>query len=229
MTAMNMEIRGIARRFRPAAAFASMVLFACTLQGTSITLLSSSATVQNNAGMATINIVQNPVWATPIGASSWISFTTTGDPADSHFIQLPNLMVVSFTDTFNLDGPVTFASLDVLADDTTDVIINGHMILAQTTSLGPHCTSLPVGCLSNTTGHLQTSDFASFWKIGQNTLQFDTVQLGNQSFGLDFAASINTSVTAPSIPEPSAAVLGGSGLLGLVLFAIARRRAHKSI
>ena len=154
VTRLNMELSVVARRCYPAAAITSMILFAFSLQGSVITVASSAGTVQNNAGMATINIVPNPVWANPVGTSNWISYTTTGNPADPSFIQLPNLMVVSFTDTFILDGPVTSADLDVLADDTTDVIINGHMILSQTTSLGPHCTSQPIGCLTSTEGHL---------------------------------------------------------------------------
>lgn len=213
---------------------ASIILFACSLDASTITVGSSAATVQNNSGMPTQNIDTNPVWAAPLGTSSWVSITTTGSPPDANFVTLPNGTDVAFTQTFTLDGPVASASLDVLADDTTDVILNGHMIMPATTTLGPHCASAPIGCLTVTEGQLQTADFGQFWNVGANTLEFDTQQLGSQSFGLDFTGTIVTTTgsTGPTggtgpvtVPEPSAASLGGAGLLALLLLAVLRSRS----
>jgi len=98
-----------------------------------ITPLDSSALTTTNNSIAlgltnagpTQNIIGNSAWAAPLAGSSWVSFTTTGATNNSNFYTVPNGTAVTFAETFTLNGPITNAFLNVLADDTTAVILNG--------------------------------------------------------------------------------------------------------
>jgi hypothetical protein len=91
-----------------------MITTSCllTARADTITQINSSASeTTNNSGFATQDISPVPAWASALGGSSWVSFANAGE--------VPNGMAVTFSDTFQLSGPVTAATLMVLADDTT--------------------------------------------------------------------------------------------------------------
>ncbi|MGA2419211.1 MAG: PEP-CTERM sorting domain-containing protein [Candidatus Acidiferrum sp.] len=186
-------------------------------------LVSSATTTTNNSvalGLtnagATQNIVGNSAWAAPLAGSSWVSFTTTGDTSNSNFYTVPNGTAVTFAETFTLSGPVTNAFLNVLADDTTTLILNGTTL--YNANLGgsyPTCSSIAIGCLQSTEGSFNTAQLLPYLNAnGTNTLDFVVYQEAGSSFGLDYSGSVTT---ATATPEPGTLVLLGAGLLGLAL------------
>jgi hypothetical protein len=183
-----------------------------TAKADNTSLASSSTNTTNNSGSATQNIVGNSAWAGPLAASSWVSFANTGDTSNPGFTVVPNGTAVTFSETFNLSGTVTSANLDVLADDTTSVWINGTEIASA--NLGgsyPTCSSLPIGCLTGTEGIFTTAQLVPYLVDGVNTISFVVYQEAGSSYGLDYAGTIAT-------PEPGSLMLLGSGLIGLVGF-----------
>src|SRR5271163_4603588 len=186
-----------------------------------ITPLTSSATTTTNNSVAlgitnagaTQNIIGNAAWAAPLPGSSWISFTTTGDTSNSDFYTVPNGTTVTFAESFTLNGPITSAFLDVFADDTTSVVINGTTLYsANLTGNYPTCSSVAVGCLTSTEGIFNTAQLLPYLNAnGVNTIDFTVYQEAGSSFGLDYAGSITTA------PEPGTLVLLGAGFLGLAL------------
>lgn len=182
----------------------------------STSVVSSTATT-NSSGYATQVISPNPAWAAPLAGSSWISFTNTGDPSSAGFIVVPNGTAVTFTETFNLTGTITGANLDVLADDTSSVWLNGTELASG--NLGgsyPTCSSLPIGCLSGTMGVFDFAQLQPYLTDGTNTLSFVVYQEAGSSYGLDYAGTVTTT------PEPGLLMMLGTGLFGIAL--TARRR-----
>jgi PEP-CTERM motif len=118
---------------------------------------------------------------------------------------------------FDLTGTITGATLDVLADDTASVWLNGTELAAA--NLGgsyPTCSSLPIGCLTGTMGVFDFAELQPFLVDGTNTLSFVVYQEAGSSYGLDYAGTITTT------PEPGSLLMLGMGLTGIVL--TARRR-----
>jgi hypothetical protein len=80
---------------------------------------------------------------------------------------------VTFTDTFNLSGLVTGATLRVLADDTASVIVNGTIIFAANLNGSyPTCSSVPIGCLTSTEGVFTLAQLQPYLNVGSNTISF---------------------------------------------------------
>ena len=76
----------------------------------------------NSSGNPTIAIDPNPLGPLPLGTSSWVSFTTSGNPTASNYVQVANGTVTSFFDNFCLSGTPTSGSIEVMADDSTSVL-----------------------------------------------------------------------------------------------------------
>ena len=189
------------------------------------TLASSATTTNNsvaqgltNAG-ATQAIVGNAAWAAPLAGSSWISFTTTGDTGNPDFYTVPNGTAVTFEQKFSLNGTITSAFLDVLADDTTSVVINGNTLYAPNLNGSyPTCSSIEIGCLASTEGVFNTAQLLPYLINGANTLDFTVYQKAGSSFGLDYAGAITTDTDhRVTTPEPDTMLMLSLGLsvLGL--------------
>jgi PEP-CTERM motif len=174
------------------------------------TLVASSTATTNSSGSATQEISGNPAWAAPLAGSSWISFANTGDPSAPGFTVLPNGTAVTFSETFNLYGTITGANLNVLADDTASVWLNGVELASG--NLGgsyPTCSSLPIGCLTSTMGSFDFAQLQPYLQDGTNTLSFVVYQEAGSSYGLDYAGTVTT-------PEPGSLPMLGAGLIGIV-------------
>jgi hypothetical protein len=161
---------------------------------------------------ATVAITPNPGWA-PAGSadsitSQWVSFEagTGAGPA----VVAPNgtySYFTSFTAAANSTG-----SIYVLADDTTDVFLNGHLLQPEAGGPNSICQTAQPNCTMPLLVTL--ADFVN----GTNVLEFDVDQSALVSTGLDFYGTVQSGVT----PEPSSFILLGSGLLGVA--GVIRRR-----
>jgi hypothetical protein len=198
------------------------------------TLDSSAATTNNSVALGLTNagatqaIVGNAAWAAPLAGSSWISFTTTGDTSNSNFYTVPNGTAVTFEQKFSLNGTITSAFLDVLADDTTSVVINGTTLYAPNLNGSyPTCSSIEIGCLTSTEGVFNTAHLLPYLINGVNTLDFTVYQRAGSSFGLDYAGAITTTTDSDhtvTTPEPGTMLMLGMGLGILGLAATKLRR-----
>lgn len=195
---------------------------ALSMQAGVINLDSSATTTTNNSvalgvvnAGATQNIVPNTAWYGPLAGSSWVSFANTGTTSATGFYTVPNGEAVTFSQNFNVSGTVTAAFLNVLADDTTSVVLNGNTIYSAV--LGgsyPTCSSAAIGCLQDTEGSFSLASFGSFLKQGTNTLSFTTYQENSSSYGLDYVGSVTTAA-----PEPASLGFVGLGLAGALVWA----------
>jgi hypothetical protein len=165
-----------------------------------------------------MNISQNPAWYGPLAGSSWISFEQSGDPSSPGFVSPPNGTSVTFMDSFFVDGTPTNGVLNVFADDTTSVTLNGTLLKAAGTTTGSHCSANGIGCLSITEGDITLTGELT---AGVNTISFDVVQQAGSSYGLDYSGAIN--YTATATPEP-----GTIALMGLPLLALGLARRKRS-
>ncbi len=205
--------------------FFLLSLGAPLMQASIVNLDSSAANTTNNSGHATVNLDPNSAWAPALPNSYWISNGITGSPAEAGFYVAANGTTVTFSESFNLKGAITAASLSVMADDTTSVIVNGTTIFeANNDPAGgyPTCSAQPIGCLANTAMTFSTNQLVPYLKSGSNLIQFGVEQKNAGSFGLDYAGVITTS------PEPASLALIGSGLLAVALVGRRRRRNSKS-
>jgi hypothetical protein len=203
-----------------------LALLSVAAKATVVYIDSEAANTTNNSGHPTVGLtgqlLPNPGWATALPDSDWISFGATGDHSDRGYFSPPDGTVVTFTTRFTLAGAITGASLDVLADDSTSVILNGHQLIAADLKPGTRCASAPIGCLTSTEGVFTFAELSPYLVDGTNTLSFGVVQVAGSSFGLDFAGMVDDGPqTQTETPETATiAFIGG----GLVVLALLRRR-----
>ncbi len=162
----------------------------------------------------TYNLGTGGVWANPTGSSSWVGINPKDGPSGTHVE--PN-GIYDYTSTFYIGGGGSTAtgSLTVMADDTTDVYLNGVKVLDAATFLvaGKNCTFYTPNCLVPVTVSL-----TGLLQNGTNTLKFDVDQDYGSATGLDFSGTVS-SVT----PEPNSLLLLGTGLSMLAGLAYSRR------
>jgi PEP-CTERM motif len=178
-------------------------------QGTTASPGADGGIESNSMGGPTIQIPPNPFWASAEPGSSWVSFTQSGNPASPGFVVVPNTTVVTFRESFVLApaGGNYTGNLIVFADDSTSVIVDGVLRMAEATTVGNTyaiCSDFGIGCRVETRGIIPLS-----LAPGAHTFEFAVAQRNLSSFGLDYAANLI------AVPEPGTMLLLATGLIGL--------------
>ena len=194
---------------------AAIALLASTVYADTVALASLGTAADpgqtNSSGSPTIAIDPNAAWSNALGTSSWVSYTTSGNPNDSNFVLVANGTVTKFFDSFNLLGTPTSGSIEVMADDSTSVILNGHLLVAEastTNNTYSTCSDFAISCKGAYVIDLPTD----YLVTGDNLLEFDVAQRAGWSYGLDYYGQINQTV-----PDPSSMLLLGTGLSTVVM------------
>jgi hypothetical protein len=182
-------------------------------------LANPSSEVALNGTASTFDITPNGVWSAPVSGSSWVSQNFGTQPNGP--VTAPNGYYV-YTTTFGAAGGSYNGTINVMADDTVAVYLNG--ILTPIVSAGAiggdgKCADNQPNCTT-----LDTVNFNATLNAGgitANTLTFVVEQTGLSAEGVDFSG---TFVTALPTPEPNSLILLGTGLLSAAGVVVRKRR-----
>lgn len=167
-----------------------------------------------------VTIDEHPRWQSddPNGprdrGAQWISYADTGyqgavlaPPGGSVDNPTGDTVIMTITETFFATSGSRLM-LDVWADDTAEVFIDGVSVLPPNFTQDT-CADGPTGCEPGENGVV---DFV-FSSTGVHTISFDVFQVGtgnnttSNPFGLLYSGTV--------VPEPTTLALLGLGLLGL--------------
>jgi len=180
-----------------------------TVSGTGVSSPASSTTVAIGTGMGS----QVGAWGGPIGTSTWVSFDNS-QPGSGIVPSNGDYVYETQINTSGLSGTLT-GSLNILADDTVSVFVNGTVLadedeIATPVGADGHCSAGVPSCAGSTGTPVTLTGLVS----GLNTIYFVVEQTGLDAEGLDFSGTINGTVQTTLTPEPSTLLMLGTGLIG---------------
>ena len=169
------------------------------------------------------------IWNSSLtGSSSWVSYGQTGPTTPQGSQPGGNFApngTYFFATTFTLDANATAFTLNLLADDTVNVFLDGNpsnILENFTPGLNGTCQINQPNCENVfTINQLTNPGGLPFLTAGSHTLDFEVFQLASADMGLDFTGTITTG----SVPEPSTLLMLGTGLIGSAGALLRRMRA----
>jgi hypothetical protein len=194
------------------------------------TTVYASTTAHGNIGVVGTDynltgVTVGNTWAAALGASSWVGILPTAGPTGT---VNPAQGTYTFTQDLGTGLSAYHGSIDVLADDTTEVWLNGTQLLADDTAGGDnHCEGATDGASCLRSFNVGLPGAATFLDT-DNVLTFVVLQAGSGPLlgggggdpsGLDYSGSITT------IPEPNTLLMLGTGLIGSAGALFRRMRA----
>ncbi len=175
---------------------------------------SSTLTTPSSGTGNSFTLSPGSVWATPVAGSTWVGFASTAGPVG---LSNPAQGYYTFTTNFTATAGTYNGTLNIMADDTATVLLNGS-VLVPFASLGNDTDCQDVGVTCRGVDSIALSGLSLLGGTNANTLTFVVRQAGDETAidpsGLDFNATLTSPTGTAAVPEPSTLMLLGTGLVG---------------